>query len=163
MAAVQILGVEQLKRELSKFPEAVQARAVQAGVRKAAGKLRTALRRAAYSQMKVRDRKRTNKLRQAIRSAVGKRGTNKGKAWVGLKKVPGESRIRFYYKTLEFGRKPYSKKGRGKYAGSPPMKPFWRTTVNATSGETMRILIEETQRAIAYEAGKAYGRMKGGR
>ena len=162
MAKVEFAGLAQLKRELEQFPEALQARAAQTGVRKAAGKLRTALRRAAYAKV-VKGYKRTNRLRQAIRSAVGKRPQHKGKAWVALKQVPGEPRTRHYYKVLEAGRKAYqraAKRGAGKYAGSPPMKPFWDKTVRANSAATMQILIAETQRAIAYEAGKAFARSK---
>ena len=161
MAKVEVLGFKELQDELRKFPEAVQAQALQTGMRKAVGKLRTALRRAAYSKV-AKGYKRTNKLRQAIRSAVGKRAENKGKAWVGLKKVPGESRVRFYYKTLEFGRKAYSRK-RGPVKATPPMKPFFVRTVAANQAATMQILIQETQRAIALAAGKAYARSKGRR
>jgi len=181
MAKLEIKGADALKAELKKFPDAVQARAVQTGVRKAAGKLRTELRRAAYAKV-ARGYKRKNLLRQAIRSAVGKRPQFKGKAWVALKTVPGESRTRHYYKTLEVGRKPYQryaltkfqykrstktamKRRRvgGKYAGSPPMKPFWDRTVRANNAAISTILITETLKAIAYEAGKALGRSKGRR
>lgn len=164
MARATISGLDALKDELRKFPDAVQARAVQTGVRKAAGKLRTALRRGAYAKV-AKGYKRKNRLRQAIRSAVGKRPQFKGKAWVALKAVPGEKRTRHYYKVLEVGRKAYTRRGgnRGKYAASPPMKPFWQKTVRANSVATMRILITETQKAIAFEAGKAFARSKGRR
>jgi hypothetical protein len=163
MARVSISGLEQLKAELRKFPDAIQARAVQTGVRKAAGKLRTALRRAAYAKV-AKGYKRKNRLRQAIRSAVGKRPQYKGKAWVGLKAVPGERQTRHYYKVLEAGRKAYRRRSNGaQYAASPAMKPFWQKTVRANSSATLRILIDETLKAIAYEAGKAFGRSKGRR
>lgn len=160
MARATISGLEALKAELRKFPDAVQARAVQTGVRKAAARLRTAVRRAAYAKV-AKGYKRTNRLRQALRSAVGKKPQFKGKAWVALKQVPGEKRTRHYYKVLEVGRKAYTGRRRGKVKASPPMKPFFAKTVRANSAATMRILITETQKAIAYEAGKAYGRMKG--
>lgn len=178
MARVDIAGLAALKAELQKFPEALQARATQTGVRKASAKLRTALRRGAYAKV-AKGYKRTNKLRQAIRSAVGKRPQFKGKAWVALKQVPGEKRTRHYYKVLEVGRKPYQryamtlyrykrstktamKRRRvgGKYAGSPPMKPFWDKTWRANGAAVLAIMVTETQRAIAYEAGKAYARSK---
>lgn len=163
MARATISGLDALKAELRKFPDAVQARAVSTGVRKAAGKLRTALRRAAYAKV-ARGYKRKNRLRYALRSAVGKRPEFKGKAWVALKQVPGEKRTRHYYKVLEVGRKAYKRKrGRGNYAGSPPMKPFFAKTIRANSAATMRILLTETAKAIAYEAGKAYARSKRGR
>jgi len=176
MARLEISGLDQLKAELKKFPEAVQMRATQTGVRKASAKLRTALRRGAYAKI-AKGYKRTNRLRQAIRSAVGKRPQYKGKAWVALKQVPGEKRTRHYYKVLEAGRKPYQRyaltagKGGalkrrrvgGKYAGSPPMKPFWDKTWRANAGAVIQIMIVETQKAIAYEAGKAYARSRAGR
>lgn len=160
MARVTISGLEELKKELAQFPDKVQARAVQTGVRKASSKLRTALRRAAYAKV-VRGYRRTNRLRQAIRAAVGKRPQFKGKAWVGLKKVPGESRVRYYYKVLEQGRKAYTGRRRGKVKGSPPMKPFWDKTWRANAAAILEIMLTETAKAIAFEAGKAYGRSKG--
>jgi len=176
MAKLEIKGLAALREELKKFPEKVQERAAQTGVRKAAGKLRTALRRAAYAKVAA-GYKRTNRLRQAIRSAVGKRLQYRGKAWVALKQVPGEPRTRHYYKVLEVGRKPYQRyaltagKGGalkrrrvgGNYAGSPPMKPFWDKTVAANNAAIADILVTETLKAIAYEAGKALGRSRGGR
>lgn len=162
-ARVSISGLDQLKRELEAFPAAVQARAVQTGVRKASGKLRTAMRRAAYAKMKTKGYKRTNKLRQALRSAIGKRPQFKGKAWVALKQVPGEPRTRHYYKVLEVGRKAFTGRRRGKVAGSPPMKPFFDQTWRAQRGAVTQIMLDETRRAIAFEAGKAYGRSKGRR
>jgi len=162
MARATISGLEALKAELRKFPDAVQARAVATGVRKAAAKLRTAVRRAAYAKV-AKGYKRKNRLRYALRSAVGKRVQFKGKAWVALKAAPGEKRTRHYYKTLEVGRKAYTSKRRGAVAGSPPMKPFFAKTIRANSAATMRILITETQKAIAYEAGKAFARSKGRR
>jgi len=172
MAKVTVQGLAALVEELKKFPEALQARATQTGVRKAAGKLRTALRRGAYAKMLTRNRKRTNRLRSGIRSAVGKKPAFKGKAWVALKASAGEPRPRYYYKTLEQGRKPYQRKAMvggkrrrvgGKYAGSPPMKPFWSRTVRQTGPMVQSILMDETRKAIAYEAGKAYARSKGRR
>jgi hypothetical protein len=71
MAKVTIHGLEALIAELKKFPEAVQARATQTGVRKASAKLRTAFRQAAYAKL-VKGYRRTNRLRNSIRSAVGK-------------------------------------------------------------------------------------------
>jgi hypothetical protein len=163
MARLTISGLDALKKELRKFPDAVQARAVQTGVRKAAGKLRTAVRRAAYAKV-AKGYKRTNRLRYALRSAVGKRPQFKGKAWVALKAVPGEKQTRHYYKVLEVGRKAYTGRKSGRQvAASPPMKPFFQKTVDANSATTLQIVITETLKAIAYEAGKALGRSKRGR
>jgi len=160
MAACRLDGLPELRETLKKFPEALQARAVQTGVRKASAKLRTALRRGAYAKM-AKGYKRTNKLRMSLRSAVGKKPKFKGKAWVGLKKAPGESKVLHYYKTLDRGRKGYTSKRRGKVAGSPPLKPYFEKTWQAVRGTIESIMIEETKRAIAFEAGKAFGRAKG--
>jgi len=163
MAKLEIKGLAALKAELEKFPAAVQERAATTGVRKASAKMRTALRQAAYAKV-AKGYKRTNRLRQAIRSAVGKRQQYKGKAWVALKEVPGEKRTRHYYNVLEVGRKAYQRRhGGGNYAGSPPMRPFWAKAVAANTAQIADILVTETLKAIAYEAGKAYGRMKGRR
>lgn len=163
MAKIELKGFDALRAELKKFPEKVQARAVQTGVRKAASNLRTAMRRGAYAKILTKDRKRTNKLRYSIRSAVGKRPQYKGKAWVGLKLAPGETKVLSYYKTLERGRKAYTSKRRGSVRGSPPLKPFWERTWQSQRAAVREILIRETQKAIAYEAGKAYARSRGGR
>jgi hypothetical protein len=119
------------------------------------------MRRGAYAAPLVKGYKRTNKLRQSLRSAVGKKPANKGKAWVGLRKIPGEKRALSYYATLESGRAGYASKRRGAVKGSPPMRPFFARTWNAQRGAVGRILVEETGRALAYEAGKAYARSKG--
>jgi hypothetical protein len=160
MAKVTIHGLEALIAELKKFPEAVQARATQTGVRKASAKLRTAFRQAAYAKL-VKGYRRTNRLRNSIRSAVGKKARYKGKAWVGLKVAPGESKVLSYYKTLEFGRKAYTGKRRGAVAGSPPLKPFWAKTWTTNRAGAQQIMVEETKRALAFEAGKAAGRARG--
>src|SRR5262245_32887184 len=101
MATCKIVGLDQLREELRMFPARLQTRAVATGVRKAAASLRTAFRRAAYAAPMAKGYKKTGKLRLALRSAVGKKANNKGKAWVGLKRIAGESRMRGYYRTLE--------------------------------------------------------------
>ena len=161
MARIEILGLDALRDSLKQFPDKLQTRAVNTGVRKASAQLRTALRRGAYAAPMARGYKRTNKLRQSLRSAVGKKPGNKGKAWVGLKKIPGGKRALSYYATLEHGRAGYTSKRRGAVKGSPPMRPFFAKTWNAQRARVGRILVDETAKALAYEAGKAYGRSKG--
>ena len=90
MARVHIAGLDALKEALKEFPLALQERAVTKGVRKAAATLRTAMRRGAYAAPLAKGYKRTNKLRNSLRSAVARKPQFKGKAWVGLKKIPGE-------------------------------------------------------------------------
>jgi hypothetical protein len=152
MAKFRIAGLDFLKAELKTFPDKVQTRVIQTGVRKAAAQLRTAFRRGAYAAPLAPGYRRTGKLRLALRSQVGRKPKNKGKAWVGLKKIPGEGRARNYYRTLEFGRK-----------GGPPLRPFFGKVWNAQRGTVGAILVAETRKALAHEAGKAYGRSKGRR
>jgi hypothetical protein len=149
MAGMTIIGLEQLRAELRAFPAALQTRAINTGLRKASAQLRTAFRRGAYSAPMAKGYKRTGKLRLALRSAVGKRASKKGKAWVGLKKIAGESGARNYYRTLEFGRK-----------GGPPLRPFFAKVWNAQRATVGAIIVAETRKAIAYEAGKALGRSR---
>lgn len=184
MARVHIAGLDELKRQLKEFPKALQERAVNKGVRKAAATLRTAMRRGAYAAPLVKGYKRTNLLRNSLRSAVARKPQFKGKAWVGLKKIPGRQRPLSYYKTLEVGRKPYQRKGINRprmvgkmgrllhrnakrtgaaVAGSPAMRPFFNRTWLANRARVGAILVEETRKALAYEAGKAYGKSKGKR
>ena len=180
MARVHIAGLDALKEALKEFPLALQERAVNKGVRKAAATLRTAMRRGAYAAPLAKGYKRTNKLRNSLRSAVARKPQFRGKAWVGLKKIPGEQRPLSYYKVLEKGRKPYTRRGRtaaaigamskrqrrkagGAVAGSFPMRPFFARTWLANRARVGAILVEETKKALAYEAGKAYAKSKGKR
>ena len=43
------------------------------------------------------------------------------------------------------------------------MRPFFNRTWLANRARVGAILVEETKKALAYEAGKAYGRSKGRR
>jgi hypothetical protein len=181
MARVHIVGLDALRESLKEFPKALQERAVNKGVRKAAATLRTAMRRGAYAAPLAKGYKRTNKLRNSLRSAVARKPQFRGKAWVGLKRIPGNQRPLSYYKVLEKGRKPYTRRGRtaahiaalskrqrrrgagSAVAGSFPMRPFFNRTWLANRARVGAILVEETKKALAYEAGKAYGRSKGKR
>jgi hypothetical protein len=161
MARVEIMGLEALRDSLKQFPAKLQTRAVNTGVRKASASLRTAMRRGAYAAPLAKGYKGTNKLRQSLRSAVGKKPENKGRAWVGLKKLPGAKRALSYYSVLESGRKGYTGKRRGAVKGSPPMRPFFAKVWGAQRARIGRMLVDETAKALAYEAGKALGRSKG--
>lgn len=158
MAGVKIRGLDNLKEVLRSFPARLQERATNTGVRKAAGKLVIAFRRAAYAAPLAKGYKRTNKLRKSLRGQVGKRPGNKGKAWVGLKKFAGQSKVLNYYRTLEQGRK-----GRSGRRGSPPMRPFFERAWQANRAAIGELLVRETEKALLYEAGKAYGRSQGRR
>lgn len=160
-ATCRLVGADLLKRELALFPERVQTAAIESGVRKGAGILRTALRRQAYSGPAKTPAGFTRTLRRALTSAVGKRRSkNAGKAWVGLKKIKGEARARNYYRVLEFGRKPYKRKSGAAYAGSPPMRPFFEAAWLAKREEVANAIVAGTRVALAKEAGKVWGRTR---
>lgn len=161
-ATCRLIGADLLKAELKLFPEKVQTAAIESGVRKGTGILRTAMRRQAYAGPAKTPAGFTRTLRRALRSAVGKkRSKNAGKAWVGLKQIKGESRARNYYRVLEFGRKPYKKKSTGAaYAGSPPMRPFFEKAWNEKREEVAQAIIAGARVALAKEAGKVWGRTR---
>jgi hypothetical protein len=171
-------GVDALKEELADYPKRVQTRAIETGLREAALQLSAAMRREAYTGPAKTKRGFSGKLGRALRIAVGKPGRKRteGKAWVGLKKIPGESRARNYYRTLEFGRQPYRKKrgatakvGRHikqvgvNYKGSPhPLRPFFARAWAANREAVAETLINATRRALELEAKKSYARTKRG-
>lgn len=180
-ASVKLIGADFLKQELKAFPAKVQERAIQTGLRKGAGILTTQLRRSAYAGPPKSPRyKFTRTLRKALRSAVGKKGgPNAGKAWVGLKRIKGETKARNYYRVLEVGRRPYQRSaGRTtslfgrvlralkrsgavsapRYEGSPPMRPFFAQAWAAKRTEVGQAIVTATRVALAREAGRAYAR-----
>ena len=131
MAEFKMVGVEALMRDLNKFPDNVSRNVQKKGLRKAAARMRTYLRRAAPRV--------SGELRNSI--AIGKPSrSNPGRLRVGLMR-------NFYYKTLEFGRE-----------GGAPMHPFFESAAERHAGDVSNVLVEETQKALAYEAGKIYAR-----
>lgn len=161
-ATCRLIGADLLKAELKLFPERVQTAAIESGVRKGAGILRTAMRRQAYQGPAKTPAGFTRTLRKALRSAVGKkRSKNAGKAWVGLKKIKGESRARNYYRVLEFGRKPYKKKSGAAFRGTPnPMRPFFAKAWEAKRAEVGQAIVTGARQALAKEAGKVWARSR---
>ena len=181
-ATVRLIGADFLKAELKRFPAKIQAQAIDKGIRKGASILATQMRREAYSgPPKDPARPFTRTLRKALRASVGKKnGPHAGKAWVGLKRIRGESKARNYYRVLEFGRRGYSRRGGGglmgralravrragggvgaKYRGTPnPMRPFFRRAWDAKKAEVGQAIINATLAALAREAGKAYAASK---
>jgi len=183
-ATVRIIGADFLKAELKRFPPKIQAQAIDKGIRKGAGILTTQMRREAYSGP-PKDPKRpfTRTLRKALRASVGRKGgPHAGKAWVGLKRIKGESKARNYYRVLEFGRRGYSRRGGGggglfgralraltrsgggagaKYRGTPnPMRPFFRRAWEAKRAAVGQAIVNATLAALAREAGKSYAASK---
>ena len=129
-----IKGADKLKELLEKFPEEVQRRAVNNGLSKAGGRLRTYFRRAAPQQSGT------------LKKSIGiKRDRKTGKVKIGLM-------TRFYYKTLDFTTR------RG-----PPLHPFFEAVWQSKRQEITQMILNETVKAIAFEAGKAYAKTKAGK
>ena len=126
-ASMKLEGVEGLLKDLKALGPRAATRAGDTGTRKAAMLLRRRLRNSAPRQ--------SGNLRKAIKYKYYKKS---GKAYVGL-------RERYYYKTLEFGRK-----------GGPPLRPFFEKAWKKSRREVTRVMIEETRKAVYFEAGKVY-------
>ena len=144
--AMQINGLEQLQKLMAELPDKVQRQVAVAGVRIAGSRLRTLMRR----RVPVR----SSKLRKAIGLKYGK-GRDVAKVTVGLLS-------RFYYKTLEQGRKPYKRKStKGIYytvSGTPNMdsqglglEDVW----NTHKDELLKVLIEGMQKELYRQLGRA--------
>lgn len=141
---IELTGVEELQRWLKEFPPKVETKVMNRGLRKAAARLRTLMRRRAPRGLK-------DELRNAITIIKLKRG-NRGYR-VGLNKL-------FYYGVLDKGRKAYKTK-KGQRAGTPVFD-----TKGTGIGETWRshreamaqMVIDEAKIALAQEAGRLYGR-----
>jgi len=168
--SIKLVGAAALAEQLKAFPAAVQARAVNMGVKAGARILTAHMRRLAYSgPSKTRGKGRkgfTKTLRKAIRFSAGKPKANRitaGKAWVGLKTIRGESKARNYYRVLEYGRKPYSRKSGAAYKGSPPMRPFFKRAWNDKGAAVGQAIVNGTKIAIAKEAGRALAKSRAGR
>ena len=134
---VEIKGFAALKSDLGKFPEKVAVTAQKKGLRKAAGRMRTYLRRAA-----PRD---SGNLRKSIGIIRPRRGAPQNKLRVGLT-------TRFYYKTLEV-----------RSARGAPLHPFFERAAERHSGDVMQIIVDETRKALYFEAGKLYAKSQRGK
>ena len=145
---VKITGAVELAKLLEQLPEKAALTASRRGLAKSAARLRTYMRRAAPRL--------SGKLRQAIRSAVARKSAQ---AFVKLGKIPGESKIRFYYKTLEYGRKPHKRKGKAR-AGSPQMATnFFGWTFERHKTEIAQMTVNETRTALLKETGRLAARL----
>ena len=121
-------GGKELAALLKDLPAKLQTKVTKTGLRKAANRTRSVLRRAAP--------KVSGELRRSIVVKVGKRG----KAWVGLRK-------NYFYKTLEFDS-----------ARGPALAPFFLEAWNAHENEIAQMLVDETRKALYQEAGRIHAR-----
>ena len=127
---MKLQGADALLKDLKAFGPSVSQKAAKTGVRKAAQYLRREFKREAPRV--------SGTLRKSIKLKMGR----DGKAWVGL-------RERYYYKTLEFGRK-----------GGPPLHPFFERVWNQHRGQAAQMIVDETRKAVYVEAGKVYARSR---
>jgi hypothetical protein len=146
-AAIRIDGLEQLNKILKEMPDNVQRKVAVAGVRIAGSRLRTFMRR------HVKRLKDKGLLEKAISMKYGK-GKNAAKVTVGLNS-------RFYYKTLEQGRKAYertNKRGtRFKVSATPIMNSQGlnlESVWNTHKDDILKILVEGMQQALYKELGR---------
>jgi hypothetical protein len=131
---VTIKGADELISFLKQAPEQLAVKSGRVGATRASARLRTLIRRAAP--------RKTGKLRAEIKSKTSRRAAV---AWVGLKG-------RFYYKTLEFGRKAHKRKGHP-VAASPDMArfAFFKKAVDAHRATIFQMMIEQTRAALIKE------------
>lgn len=135
-------GFRDLQRELVKFGPRVDNRARKTGLRKTSQAVRRHLKSKAPEGE-------TGNLRKSIGYKVARRSP---RAWIGL-------RDRFYYKTLEFGRKEHTRRG-AVIAEQPPMNQWFSRAWRVIENRIQSMLINEYRKATLTEARKEYQRSK---
>lgn len=137
---MQLKGADFLTKKLEAMGPTVSNRAASRGVQKAAMYARKEFRKEA-------PRGETGKLRKSITVKAYGRPKNGGKkkAYVGLRKIKGESQGLWYYRTLEFP-----------HARGEPYKPFFEKTWESIKRKAAQMIIDETTKALYAEAAKVY-------
>lgn len=161
MAKCHVKGLVELQATLREANKKAAARAGDQGLRAGASFLAGQMRAAAYAKPMRPGYQSTGKLRGSLRFSVGIKGRAKLKAWVKLGLAPGESRILFYYKTLERGRMAYQRrfakvKGARRFlvrGHLSPLRPFFWRTWNANKGKVAEIIAQVTLQALGQEVG----------
>ena len=129
----KVTGIKSLEQIFEDIPKNIETRVSKKGITKAAARMRLRTRQAAP--------KLTGKLRKAIVVRKSKRFPI---AWVGLGKIKGETRVRYYYNRLE-----------NDYLGT---HAFFAKAVDRASPEVLELLRSETLAALYEEAGKQYAK-----
>lgn len=124
-----VSGMDSLSKTFKEMPADVRKRAEKRGLRRAAAKLRTAIRRDAPNPQ-------TRNLRRSIQV---KRRRN-GSFGVGLYD-------RYYYKTLDLNS-----------ARGEPLNNWFEASVNRHKQTALDLTMDELKKALAYEAGRALAR-----
>ena len=144
-ASIQLKGVEELNKLLTAYPYKVALTAQKRGLTRGAARLRTYFR----AEMP----RATGTLRKSVGYKTVK-GSKGSKVIVGLN-------TRFYYKTLEFGRKAHSRKGKP-VAATPPMHPLGFSKVWYSQREGIaQLIIDEAKRALYQEAANIHSKTLG--
>jgi len=139
MSDFKVEGISELNELLETLPFNVQRRVQNRGLAKAAGKMRTYLRR------RARAMNGTGTLAKSIGILRTRGRQRKGFVKVGLT-------TRYYYKTLELGG--FTRRGKSYSKG---LHPFFEETVELHHKEIAQIIIDETGKAVAEVWGKKLG------
>lgn len=160
---IELLGAEELIRELKRFGPDVTELATETGIKKAGAQVRKDLRRAAPRS--------DAPTRGLLKSSIGMKYSKRGRtAWIGLRASRRDAKkgnkrgtaARLYYKVLEFGRKPYKRTykrgGGGSVKGNPPMRPFFQKTFGRNVTKYANLVVQETEKAVYASAVKVRAR-----
>lgn len=148
--SIKLQGVDFLQKQMKAYGPDVSKRAGDTGVREGAKLMARSLRNAAP--------RRSGRLRKQIGFKYYKKT---GWAKVGLRRGKAETNLLAYYKTLEFGRRPYAKRSNGaSYEGSPPLHPFFAKTYARLAPSVSQHVIDKATEAVFYEAQKVYQRSR---
>lgn len=134
-------GLEDLLKLMKQAPEVVERRVVKAGVRLAGSRLRTFMRRAAPRGDKG-----------LLRKSITMKYIGKTKVKVGLN-------TRQYYKTLDFGRKAYTRKKSGVEVKASPTMNTPGTMIEKTWLAHKRDVADIMIKGMRTELFKELGRM----
>ncbi len=137
---MQLQGADFLSQQMKAFGPTVAEAAARRGVAKAAQMVRREMWKRAPKTGP------TGNLKKSIGyKTYGRRGGGAKSAYVGLRKIRGESRGRWYYRTLEFPHK------RG-----AAYNPFFVDAWEATKDRAAELIIDATTKALYTEATKVY-------
>lgn len=135
--SMKLQGVDFLREAMEKFGPTVSEKAQKTGVRRAAVLVRRAF-------VKAAPKGKSGNLRKSIGyKTYGKKGHKQ--AYIGLRKRRGESRGRWYYRTLEVD-----------HARGKAYNPFFAKAWDGVKEEAAQTIIGATTKAIYTEATKVY-------
>lgn len=136
---MELQGADFLSEKMEAFGPTVSQKAAKRGLAKAAQMIR----REMWNRMPP---KRSGKLKRSIGyKTYGRAKGTKKTVFVGLRKMRGESRGLWYYRTLEFPHK------RGE-----AYNPFFVDSWEATKKDAAQLIVDATTQAIYTEATKVY-------